>query len=306
MTVHTPLRCSNTVMIQRGTNEVVLMDTGNYPSYSNFLNQTWTWNGTDWTGTSATLIDPNGPLPGRINMMMAYDGTHVVVYGGQGGPSAGVFDDTWTWNGTAWSKSSPATVPFGRYDAQIAYLAGTGAIMFGGAGGSGSGVLLNETWLWASNNWTQQTPTNSPSARMGHCMAASSSAVIMFGGSISSGEMKNDTWSYSSGNWTQLAPATAPSARTGACMSYDSVNSKWVMFGGKNEYYNLPETWTWNGTTWSLVSVGSGPNAKLNAQMCFDTQSGKTILFGGIDAATNYPSNETWAFNGATNLWSKL
>jgi hypothetical protein len=308
MTTHTPLRCANSAMIQRGTNEVVLMDTGNYPSYSSFLNETWTWNGTDWHNTGATLIDPNGPLPGRINMAMTYDGYNVVLFGGQGAASGLVLEDTWVWNGTAWTQKHPASAPFARWDAQFVNL-GLKAILFGGAGGSGSGVMLNETWQWDGNlqTWSQLTPTTSPPARVGHAMASNgSNEVVMFGGAISSGEFKNDTWTFNGTTWTLVHPATSPSARAYSVMAYDSVNSKWVLFGGQNEYNFLPETWTFNGTTWTQVSVGAGPDAKIRAQMCFDTQSGKTILFGGIDASTNYPSNETWAFNGATNTWTKL
>jgi len=309
MTTHTPLRCANSQMIQRGTNEVVLMDTGAYPSYSNFLNETWTWNGTDWHNTATSLIDAAGPLPGRLNMQMAYDGYNVVLYGGQGDSStSGPFEDTWTWNGTAWTKRSPANPPFARWDAQMGFITGVGTAMFGGAGGSGSGVLLNETWIWDGSGltWTKLSPATSPSARRGHSMQSNNTLCVLFGGNISSGECLNDTWTFNGTVWTKLAPATSPSVRTDAVMSYDSVNTKWVLFGGKNEYNYLPETWTFNGTTWTQVSIGAGPNAKTNAQMCFDTQSSRTLLFGGFDASTNYPSNETWAFNGATNTWAKL
>src|SRR5512143_1059879 len=111
MTTHTPLRCANSVMVQRASSEVVLMDTGAYPGVSNFLNETWTWNGTDWTNTGTTLIDANGPLPGRINMAMAYDGYNVMLFGGNDGSglNGNGLSDTWIWNGTAWSKNSPAT-----------------------------------------------------------------------------------------------------------------------------------------------------------------------------------------------------
>jgi|SRR5579885_90173 len=306
MTTHTPLRCVNSAMIQRGSNEVVLMDTGSYPSYSSFLNETWTWNGTDWHNTATTLIDANGPLPGRINMAMAYDGYNVALFGGQGAASGQAFSDTWVWNGTAWSQKN-VTGPFGRWGAQFAKL-GLKAILFGGAGGSGSGVMLNETWQWDGylQTWSQLAPATSPSARIGHCMASNgTNEIVMFGGGISSGEFLNDTWTFNGTTWTKLAPATSPSSRAYAVMAYDSVNSLWVLFGGKNQYNYLPETWTFNGTTWAQAT-GAGPNGKIGAQMCFDTQSGKTLLFGGVDADTNYPSNETWAFDGSAKTWAKL
>ena len=307
MTTHTPLRCANSFMVQRGSNEVVLMDTGAYPGVSNFLNETWTFNGTDWTNTGTTLIDANGPLPGRINMVMAYDGYNVMLYGGQGDSSTvGYLSDTWTWNGTAWSKKSPATVPFGRNFAEACRSTTTAlnVTMFGGYGGNAK--YVNETWKWDGNaqTWTLLSPATSPSARIGHAMAGGPSSLIMFGGTLSNGEFKNDTWSFNGTTWTQLNPATSPSARAGHCMAYDQTNNVWVLFGGMNEYYRLPETWTFNGTTWTQAAPATSPSGLTWAQMCWDTQSGRILLFGGYSATDNYAHNETWSWNGTT--WTQL
>src|SRR5271163_4491692 len=123
MTTNTPLRCAHSAMAF-GDGYTVFMDTGNYPSYSSYLNQTWVYNGTTntWTNTAATLFDASGPLPGRSQQVMSFDGTSVMLYGGQGGASGQVFQDTWTfaYSGGAtgtWTKQTPATVPFGRYGA---------------------------------------------------------------------------------------------------------------------------------------------------------------------------------------------
>lgn len=309
MTTHTPLRCANTFMIQRGSSEVVLMDTGAYPGYSNFLNETWTWNGTDWTNTGTTLIDANGPLPGRINMAGTYDGYNVVLFGGNDGAglNGNGLSDTWLWNGTAWSKKTGlATFPFGRHLAELSRsttTAGT-AVLFGGYGGNSK--YLNETWLWSGGpqTWTLLSPATSPSARVGHCMDAGPSYVIMFGGSISSGECKNDTWKWDGTTWTQLAPATSPSARTGASMAYDRTNNVWVLFGGMNEYYRLPETWTFDGSTWTKQAPATSPSGLTWSSMCWDTQSGRVLLFGGFSATDNFASAQTWSWNGTT--WTQL
>lgn len=311
MTTHTPLRCAFSGMAAPDANgNSVLMDTGNYPSYSSFLNETWTFNGTDWTNTSATLIDANGPLPARTQMTFVYDGYHVMLFGGEGAASGQVFNDTWTWNGTTWTQRAPATVPFGRYGAQAGFISGVGTFMFGGAGGSGSGVLLNETWKWNGSGltWTQSTPTTSPSARMGHVMAAGPSYILMFGGVVSSGEFQNDTWKFDGTNWTKLAPATSPSVRGFASMAYDSAHGQWVLFGGVNEYNFLPETWTFDGTTWTLHAPATTPSGRKGAQICFDSHlnsgAGQVLMFGGINATDNYPSNTIWTWNGTT--WAKL
>lgn len=309
MTAHSPLRCANTGMVRlpSASQKVVLMDTGAYPGYSDFLNQTWTWNGTDWTNTATSLIDANGPLPGRINMAMAYDGTNVMLYGGQPTTSVSAYCDTWTYNGTAWTKQNPATVPFGRYLAEACQLttASGHVIMFGGFGGSGNGFFLNETWDWngAAKTWTLESLATSPAARIGHCMDGGASFLVMFGGQ-GTNQLMNDTWKFDGATWSQLNPATSPSARTGACMAYDQTNNVWVMFGGMNTYYRLPETWTFNGTTWSQKSPVHSPPGLTWAQMCWDQQTGKVLLFGGYSATDNYASNQTWCWNGTD--WSQL
>lgn len=309
-------------MVKSGST-IVLLDPGSYPSFSTYGNETWIWNGTngngDWTllNAPATIVDPAGPLgpsvngvkmSGRLGQAMAFDGTNVMVFGGEGTSSmAGVFQDTWTFNGTTWTLQSPATAPYRRYNAEAAYLAGTGAVMFGG---EIVGQILNETWTWNGTTWAQVTVANGagPAGRTGHCMAASSSTVVLFGGRGTNSQFQ-DTWTFNGTTWTKLSPATSPSVRDGACMAYDSVNSIWVMFGGQNEYSYLPETWTFNGTTWTQVTVanGAGPAGRIGAQMAFDTVSGKTIMFGGVSADnTHVAGSATWSFNAATGTWVQL
>lgn len=308
MTTHTPLRCAFSAMSQRGTNEVALFNTGNYPSFSSYLNETWTWNGTDWTNTAATLFDAAGPLPGRSQQITTYDGYNVVLFGGQGGASGQVFNDTWTWNGTAWTKRAPVNPPFGRYGAKAGFVSGVGTVMFGGFGGAGNGVYLNDTWVWDGSGltWTQKVLANgaSPSARVTHAMAAGPSYILLFGGCLSNGQFLNDTWKFDGTAWTQLAPATSPSVRGNAAMAYDSVHGKWVLFGGVNEYNYLPETWQFDGTTWAKSAPALSPSGRQGAQMCFDTNTNKTLMFGGISATDNYPSDGTWTWDGT--VWVKL
>lgn len=303
MTTHTPLRCnfSNMSLQSATSNHVVLLNSGSYPSYSNYLNQTWVFTGTDWTNLGIA-----GPTP-RVDGVMAFDGNNVMLYGGRGPTSQnGPLGDTWTFNGTVWTQQSPSTSPFPRYKAEAAYLSLAGAVvMFGGQSSGTYANMLEETWLWNGTTWSQATPTTSPSARAGHAMAASASQAIVFGGR-STNSFLNDTWSFDGTQWTQLFPTTVPSVRGEAMMVWDSSNALWVMFGGENNYNYLPETWTFDGTNWTQRAIGFGPSGKIGHMMAFDITTHKTILFGGNNETTNYPSNETWSFDGAAFTWTKL
>jgi hypothetical protein len=187
MVLHTPLRCAYSAM----TNDpiaakIILLNTGNYPSYSSYLNESWTFSSGDWTNVSPTLVDAGGPLPGRTDHVMAFDGSNVILYGGH--DSIGqMLQDTWLWNGLTWAKQSPVAKPFGRYKAQATYLPGTGIMMFGG---ENLGNLLNETWIWNGSNWSQVSHANtsaaSPSGRTGHVMASNApGAPLSLGGATS-------------------------------------------------------------------------------------------------------------------------
>lgn len=332
MTTHSPLRCAFSGMAAND-GYITLLNSGNYPSFSSWGNETWIWNwatngNEDWTNLSTSFISTTAPLgpsvptakvqlSGRNFPVVAYDGYNTMVYGGQGSSSlAGVFQDTWTFAITTqtWTLQSPTTVPYGRTKAAGAYLPTIpGVVMFGG---STVYNILEETWLWNGNTqaWSQLVFANGvgPAARIGHVMAANTTTVVLFGGNGTSNNLFNDTWTFNGTTWTQVTPAggVQPSVRTNACMSYDSHNGVFVLFGGENDSTYLNDTWTFTvGTsTWAQVTVanGAGPAARIGAQMAFDTTNNLTIMFGGISAGTNYPSNNTWAFNGGTNLWSLL
>jgi hypothetical protein len=77
---------------------------------------------------------------------MAYDAAHgqVMLYGGStiGGMQ---FGDTWTWDGTDWSKQNPASSPGNRNGVEMAYDSmHHQVVMFGGF----TTTYANDTWTW--------------------------------------------------------------------------------------------------------------------------------------------------------------
>lgn len=304
MTVHTPPRTARSVMASASTftgDKVILLDNASYPGFSDLINQTHSFSGTDWTQIGTTLIDASGPLPCRIDASMAYDGTSLVLFGGKDASGvAGYLNDTWLYN-SGWTKQTPATSPTQRAKAEMAYLASnTTSVLFGGINQIS---MLNETWTWSHSTltWSLKTLATSPAARYDFGMAASPTQVILFGGKGGNLEF-NDTWSWNGTVWAQLSPATSPSCRSEFCMTYDTANSNWVLFGGRDGLGVKNDTWTFDGTTWTLKAPTLIPAGRTSAQMCYDPQLGKVIMFGG--QGNNEVFNHIFAWSGSQ--WTTL
>lgn len=300
MPANNPFRCSFVPMAQRGANEVVLLDTGSYPDFSEFQNATFTWNGTTW----AQAAPATSPSPSRLDFASSYDGYNVVMFGGMSYDAPQ--QETWIWNGTTWAKLAPATVPFARFKAKMAHLA-TGApkaVMFGGATLLGT---VGETWVWNGHsntlNWTLANSTNNPAARTDHGFAGGPTFCVLFGGKTDQ-LLLSDSWNFDGTQWTQLTPTGSPGARAEASMAYDVANSEWVLFGGKNDVDLLDDTYTLNsaGTAWTKKAPAASPSARVGASMCYDAQVGAVLLMGGTNGYDVF--NDTWKWTG-TN-WVQL
>jgi hypothetical protein len=125
---------------------------------SDYLGDTWTWDGTEWT----QRYPAHAPSP-RVGMGMTYDAAsgQVVLFGGV--YLGDYLGDTWTWDGTDWTQRHPAHAPSQRAYMGTAYDDAPGQVMlFGGIDG---GIPFGDTWTWDGADWTQQHPAHAPSAR---------------------------------------------------------------------------------------------------------------------------------------------
>lgn len=97
--------------------------------------------------------------PARVAAAMAFDADHgvVVMFGGEG--SGGLLDDTWTWDGDAWTEQHPPTSPLPRYGAAMGYDATHHQVVMFGGNGSTPG---NETWTWSGSTWHRVATAHAP------------------------------------------------------------------------------------------------------------------------------------------------
>jgi Galactose oxidase, central domain len=260
------------------------------------LADTWAFNGISWTE-----LFPSVSPSGRFGLQLAFDSvqSQIVLFGGAIFENNGIIfslNDTWTWNGSTWTKMSPAASPPPRYLHGMAFDAATGqVVVFGGVGVDG---FLGDTWVWNGVTWAQFTGNN-PSPRGSPMMTydAARQQVVLFGGADTTGVL-GDTWVWNGGNWIQLSPTSAPAARYGGAFAYDAVEVQSILFGGASGATNFDDTWAWNGTNWTLLSPKTIPPKRFFTMVDYDSVYGQVVMYGG-GLGTNHGDiylQDTWVW----------
>ncbi len=242
---------------------------------------------------------PATALPGyRKQMGMTYDGARnvVVLWGGLGGQDpCDLLNDTWTWNGSSWTRKSPnASPPPGNYPS-MAYDATHGLVVL---------LLGTQTWTWDGVTWAERHPATSPPARSDGAMAfdGATGKVVLFSGGVA----PNDTWTWDGETWSQLQPPVSPPARLGAGMAYDELHRVIVLFGGSdptNTSNDLNDTWTFDGTTWTQQSLAAAPAARYELRLAYNGRTQNVVLWGGRNDQTRTAFTDTWTWDG--HQWSQ-
>jgi hypothetical protein len=178
----------------------------------NFRQDTWLWDGTNWTEVK------NARPPHRSLTSMWYDPNlkKVVIYGGVGRANADQkvtrYDDMWSFDGNGWTKLNVTTTPGPRVGAQYAINPNTNKLLlFGGLRAEKIDETTTRQW-YDNDTWE---------------------------------------WNGASNSWTKLEPATVPPTRENAAMVWDPVRGEMTLFGGFNAGYYLSDVWVWNGTNWT-------------------------------------------------------
>jgi len=285
-------------------NQIVLFGGSPAQNAVNLDNDTWTWDGTNWTQQLLTL-----PPPPRYGAPMAYDpdAQKVVLFGGNDASHSGSgngFTDTWEWDGSKWSlflSANPnANPPPGRYGAVMDYdAASKSLVLFGGSSTDHGNSYLNDTWTWdPSNGWQQLSPKSSPSvlAFMGGAYDVRTSRLYFSYGDNGSVIDTDETWSWDGSSWTQITFPNVPPGREYFAFGYDPAHDEYVLFGGLFEggqrAFYLNDTWIWKAGSWTQAQPTNSPSARWLSQLAYDPGSGKLVLFGGC-------AGDTWTWDGS-------
>lgn len=254
--------------------------------------------------------NPSTVPPARQLQAMAYDAgrKRVVMFGGtnasSGALASGALGDTWTWNGSNWTKMNPSTSPGARFGSGMAYDAQLGKVVLFGGSNQGN-AFLNDTWTWDGSNWSplfpSTTPPAAPSASLAYDVATSSDVLY----EVPAGQKGNpplaQTWNFNGSNWS-MASVTNPPYRSWPGMSYDRGNGVVVLFGGEQVAKGgaityLNDTWTWNGSGWTQQGQTGAPSPRALMSMDYDTTLGFTVMTSGFNGAL---LNDTWWWDGTS------
>ena len=156
-----PARSGHRMAYDTARGQIVLFAGRGGSDGNTFFNDTWVWDGTNWTQKFPAASPPTP----RFQYGFAYDAVRqqVVLFGGQGPNNTPIYNDTWVWDGTTWTQQLPATSPPGRTLPAMAYDEPRAQIvLFGGFTGSFS----NDTWVWGTSFAAQvQPPINADETR---------------------------------------------------------------------------------------------------------------------------------------------
>lgn len=253
-----------------------------------YLNDTWSFDGANWT-----KIETATAPPGRRLGQMVFDPVRqkTLLFGGYRDAN---LNDTWTFDGVEWTKLTPATVPDPRYGAGIAFDGTAGrqhVVMFGGNGGA------DQTWIWDGTNWSLRTPAARPpgDSSPGFAYDAARQRVVLF-------HQNRQTWVWDGNNWANVSPATSPTARSNGGMAYDATRQEVVLYGGSDRN----DTWIWNGLVWTERTPPINPGIRRD-QLGFTYHPGlqRVVLHGGHIVGVDGNNSDTWYWNGTDwAFWS--
>ena len=257
---------------------------------------TWAWRG-DWQRLGET-----GPPAARYPSLCSVPGG-LLRFGGCGSDGQGgltFLDETWRWDGTAWTAVQVETSrPEGRYTSALA-LSGHGVVMFGGHSQTldRAKTFYGDLWCLHDATWRRiHGPEIGPGPRYGFGWAAAKDTLYLFGGFDGASD-RADFWQLDleSLEWRRLPDG--PSARY--CPALGIAEDRVVLFGGRSKSdskHNLADTWIFDGA-WQEHSVDGGPC--YHAKSAYASDGHRMFLYAGEGPRGHV--SDLWCFEG--DAWS--
>ena len=160
-TPHSPPGALDGAMVYDEARGRVVLVTGWQAQGFGWVNETWEYDGTDWTYITQA---PSW----RYNFALAYDSVRqrVVLFGGfeHGGIGCGL-GDTWEYDGQGWTRITTPHAPPGRCGHAMTYdPSRQRVVLFGGDVGGGN--YYGDTWEYDGSDWYQVPTSHQPPGRV--------------------------------------------------------------------------------------------------------------------------------------------
>jgi hypothetical protein len=241
---------------------------------------------------------PGPPPAPRTSASVAYDQARgqLVLFGGVDGST--LLNDTWTWNGKAWTQHHPAATPPAREQAAMAYDPFRRTVLlFGGLTWTrpprSVEVNLSDTWTWDGRAWTQHQPQHVPALTESWLTAMAfdpiSQMVLLYGHTAADYTMQ--TWEWNGSDWIQLHPLADPGIDMPTMVStadHALLLGVGAQIGGR--YFT--QTWRWDGSDWKRLEPQFNLPADPFFATAFDEQRNRIVALD-----TN---GETWTWDGVS------
>jgi hypothetical protein len=253
---------------------------------------TWEWDGTSWHRRPPGA----GQMPATGSPGMAFDPARsaIILHGGLYFPSQ-PSSDTWSWDGTTWTRLQTMGAPPVRDHFCVAYDRARGRLVL--FGGNVRRVAYADTWEWDGTTWLQRQPATIPPGRTRAAMTYDSHRreVLLFGG-YDWNQTFDDLWAWDGTDWRPRQASVRPSARVWPAMTFDDVRGRAVMYGG---HQAGTDTWEWDGAAWHQLQPAAHPTSLAvggpGHAMAFDSIRNQTLLLVG---------DSLWAWDGSN--WRQL
>jgi hypothetical protein len=287
-----PARAAACMASNPATGTAVLFGGIGGPSGFTQFNDTWSYDGTNWT----QLAPPTSPSAKFATDLVCDVARQVwVMYGGNATYSAPGTNETWEFDGATWTQRSPTTNPGPIGLHAMAYDSSRQlVVLYGGRNGSDN----SRTWEYDGTNWTQRFPATNPGPLECHsmCFHAGVGKTILFGGVNANGALPPDstkTWAWDGTNWTELVvPGIRPPLRERASMAYDPIRQVCVLVGGMHYSNGQTRNDTWElqliAGTWTWTQVATTTVGRFQSTLAFLPTPRHLVRFGGQTGASTF------------------
>lgn len=313
---HTPPGRSAHVMVYDSVRQRSIIFGGNatttqptITSTFTYLNDTWAYDGTDWT-----QLTPATSPAARVLAGAAYDSgrDRVVMFGGYtlsaDNKTASPVYDTWEFDGTNW-KQTAATGPT-VVNPILVYDPSRSEMLMLGMSDISKQTTVMYSYDPASSTWKQIVPPTLPDCvnEGNAAFQDTDNTVIFFGGTCTTSGLTGETWQWDGANWSKMSTVNDPDRINGQAMTYDANRQQVMMYGGTLAFGNpRAATLTLKDGTWNELHDPVSPSSRSLFAMATDPDNGTIWMLGGqneTDVITDFWEYQNGKWTSNINLSS--